>query len=501
MKRIIALLLAALTLLSIAGCTGDDPADTGTAEVTETTAPDTVADPLADNLPDVTFDGEDIHIWVDGTYGYYDLTEDEFVAGDLIDEAVVSRNNTVAGRFDVTLTYNREPNRSWRDQVKFRQSIQSGDEYDIVEGVTSYSCPLAIYGCYIDLAENAYLDLSRPWWQKEILNTLYVGERLYCVSGFFDFATVVRSSVFYFNANMVEDYALGNLYDLVEQDEWTFDKMMEFSEKVADDVNQDGVYDNQDIYGTAGRYDYWTFQPCTAGYQWVSPNDEGGMELTGLTDLLLTVHEKVYPLITTSNLHWSTYTWGKHNGFSWTRENEMLDMFANDRILFILADLSVLEVDKMREFGAYGLLPSPKYDETQTFYGTSTTAFISAIPVTTGDYDTSSIILEALQVESYKQLRSVYYDDCLSYKYVNDPQAKEMIDLMFSHLTTEFTYNYGAFSGTAVPAGMDGIGALPMACARQANLASYIQSLQVAHNASLAELIDTLDALPEYFPG
>ena len=100
MMKIASLFLALLMILSLAACGADpaEPADTAeSAETTpaETTPAETTADPLDDNLPELTYNGEDIRIWVDGQYDYYELTEDEFIEGDAIHEAVVSRNETV----------------------------------------------------------------------------------------------------------------------------------------------------------------------------------------------------------------------------------------------------------------------------------------------------------------------------------------------------------------------------------------------------------------------
>ncbi len=58
---------------------------------------------------------------------------------------------------------------------------------------------------------------------------------------------------------------------------------------------------------------------------------------------------------------------------------------------------------EMREMGTYGILPVPKFNDLQEEYGTFTSAFVSAIPIDTADYERSAIILEALQAESYNR--------------------------------------------------------------------------------------------------
>ena len=158
--KILSLLMVLVMLLSFAACnqTPADPVDSGSGSASgDTTPAETTADPLADNLPAETFDGEEIHIWIDGRDKYYGFdVETEYIEGDVIDDAVVSRNNAVADRFDITWFFNRDAGGSngYRDQAELRQSILGGDEYDIIEGVSSAPCPRAIYGCYVDVAPN-----------------------------------------------------------------------------------------------------------------------------------------------------------------------------------------------------------------------------------------------------------------------------------------------------------------------------------------------------------
>ena len=205
----------------------------------------------------MTFDGESIIIWVDaiGNHGMY--TGIEETEGDVVNDAVMTRNDMVADRFDVVLDWGITTDGAQRDMSLYRQSILDGDRYDIAEGAAYYSTSLMLYGCFADLATSEYIDFGDAWWFPYATDTLRVGEKVYAASGFFEFPTVQRTNVWYFNANLAENYKLGNLYELVENKEWTVDKMLEFSDIVADDVNQDGTVNQLDItraqrsYGTA----------------------------------------------------------------------------------------------------------------------------------------------------------------------------------------------------------------------------------------------------------
>jgi len=488
--RILSMLLALVMLLSFAACsqTPADPADStdGAGDAAgETTPAETTEDPLNDNLPEVTYDGAEFIIWGDpGWEGrWYEPSEDVEIEGDIVMEAVVSRNTTVSERFDVTLAYDLPATPGWRDMGAIRQSILGGDTYDLFTGVTLYTVPLSLYGCFINLYNQNHLDFDKPWWAVNIINNLNIGTRYLMASGDFEFPSNTRANLIYFNGNMVEDYQLGNMYDLVSSGDWTFDKMVELGQKVADDVNNDGIYDEQDNYGVCGGWDGWGNQTSTSGYRFIDTNEDGELFLTGLNDTLLAVCERIYPMTHGANWYYSSYTQGgPHN------EAMANQMFFNDQILFMLAGVGSTGGQDFREFGAYGLLPVPKFTDDQEEYGANVSAYVGGIPATANDYETSCIIYSALQAESYKQIRPAYFETALSYKYLNDPKAMDTINLIFENVHCGFAYNY-AQCGLGVN--------LCLIASTQENPASYFESQQASLEKVLADLVAQIEALPE----
>ena len=179
-------------LLSLAACsqTPPDPDDSSdvsdTADSSADTAPAvTTEDPLNDGLPAETYDGEEISVWLNGGWEYVYLDpETEYTEGDVVDEAVLARDAAVTERFDVTLSFDHDPSVGYRDLGALRQSILGGDEYDLFEGVAVHQCALAIYGCYMDLADNAYIDFEQPWWMPFATDALKIGDRQYLGTGY-----------------------------------------------------------------------------------------------------------------------------------------------------------------------------------------------------------------------------------------------------------------------------------------------------------------------------
>ena len=498
--RIVSLLLVLVMLLSFAACqtTPVDPVETdGAADSTtpEETTPVDNADiqtgdqvyNAADYLPQEKFDGEDIHIWVDGADLSYDIPEGYFVEGDIVQEAVLKRNEQVATTYNVSLNWNIDKAAGYRNQAELRQSILAGDEYDMLCGPATYVNTQIVYGCFYDMAQSEYIDFSQPWWMHKSNDALKIYDKQYIATGYFDLMTIKRIAAIFFSGPMVTDYRLDNFYEVVEAGEWTWEKMLEYCEIVSEDVNQDGIYDENDKFGLCGRWDLWAAETTTIGYQYVSLDANGNYTITGITDDLLEIHEKIYPVITESNQYYSVYTYGVHPRFPGDRSDASIKMFTNNQILFFHTQLSQAGSGSFRQYGEYGILPSPKYVEGQEDYATATTPYVSGICSTTGDLKISSIILEALQLESFNIVRPAYTIDALSYKYLSDPRAVDMLNLIFKNVTCEWSYNFGkAGVGTE----------LCDALSTQKYLASHFQKNKAAMLAKLNDFVESINAMP-----
>jgi hypothetical protein len=70
------------------------------------------------------------------------------------------------------------------------------------------------------------------------------------------------------------------------------------------------------------------------------------------------------------------------------------------------------------------------------------------VPATAGNLERTSIILENLAAESYRTVRSAYYDVLLHGIIIRDDESGGMLDLIFSRRTYEFgaIYNFEVVS-------------------------------------------------------
>ena len=86
----------------------------------------------------------------------------------------------------------------------------------------------------------------------------------------------------------------------------------------------------------------------------------------------------------------------------------------------------------------FGIVPNPKLNEEQDGYHSRVIdGWLYVVPNTNTRLDMTSVILEALAIESRNYVYDAYYEQSLKNRYTNDPNAKEMLDLISSTRTID----------------------------------------------------------------
>ncbi len=138
----------------------------------------------------------------------------------------------------------------------------------------------------------------------------------------------------------------------------------------------------------------------------------------------IAIFDKLYALYHESNN--STLLNG---GFS--QEQRMAGPFMQNRSLFTAAFLWELDYYRELDF-TYGILPYPKFDETQTEYyscvGNNATVFL--VPVNSKGSEKVGAVLEALSSEAYKTTTPAYFEYTLQGKYSTSEDMARMIEML-----------------------------------------------------------------------
>ena len=247
---IFAYLHRAVLLASCGKDTGNLPSDETTAAETETETTEETVTEISDNLPEMDYESIDYNVLA-AAEQWIEFYESE-LTGEVIDDAVYKRNLAVEERFDIKLKYNvYNGYYAGLGSVKtaLSGSVLSGSgDFDLMVGGISYVTRHIANNLYTDLNKLNYLDFSQPWWYDYVNDELEIFDRLYLAAGQYGMLSTVNAVVTFFNKQMMIDYNLGNMYDIVKSGEWTYDKMIEMASVVIQDVDGNGIYDMNDVF-------------------------------------------------------------------------------------------------------------------------------------------------------------------------------------------------------------------------------------------------------------
>ena len=135
----------------------------------------------------------------------------------------------------------------------------------------------------------------------------------------------------------------------------------------------------------------------------------------------------------------------------------------------------------------YGVLPYPKYDESQENYKTTVlnNHSVVTIPIDSKDRECAAAICEALAYESWKSVTPAYFETALKVKYARDNDSSQMFDIIREGASFDFGYIYTA--------SLDGINdVFRDTILSRGSWASKIASIEGASKEKLASLVEAI---------
>ena len=444
MKRNLSALLLIAMLAGLASCGGESApgaSDTAAPSPDETTA-------AVDNTPAIfkqglDFGGETI------TFLYRaDAVNEFYVAestGDIVDDALYESRTRVEEELNVKLEI---IERSWLDTGRAQytnhiaETVMAGDDvYDWVDQIADEWVILMPQGLMVDLKDHKYIDLSQPWWNSGLKTDANIGGGIFYLVGDYALGNIKDTYCIYFNKELAEECKTGDLYELVNAGKWTIDKAIELSALAVRDLNGDGEYDLSDRLGFVmhDKYHLPGFIAATEvemakleGNAWKltlgTERDHSIVE--NLNKLLFgTPGNYMFPASRTSTANLPEY-------------QKITAKFVSGDVLFLTSQMHDAITDLRDMQADYGILPFPKYEESQNGYHTfsRSTHAVIGMPVTCPDYDRAGAVLEAIAAVNHDTVLPVYFETALKVKYSRDDESAAMYDLILSGSKLNFGY-------------------------------------------------------------
>ena len=452
LKKIICILMITALLLNVFACAGDtngDNADTAadkTGNAAENTGENTLDSTteevkLLPDLPESNFEGYEFKIYSKGPsyneWGSMDIAADE-ENGEPINDAVYKRNRYIEEKLNIKIT--EVPSASGDMVGTVKKTVSAGDNaYDAVVPNMYDQATLAAGGNLIDLKQVPHLDLSKKWWDQKANIDLTIGNKLFFTVGDLFIMDNDATWLVIFNKELIRDLELENPYDIVRNNKWTFDKLLDMCKGVSKDLNGDGIMDRNDFYGNVSQGENMTAYYLASGEKYVS-KDSGDLPFTAMdSERSLSVVEKIYDLMYDNTVSYNYWDLSDAEPFKITQA-----MFENNQAVFKITALQL--VIRMRNMETnFGIIPMPKYEETQKDYAhyVHPTASALSIPVSNQNMERTGIILEALAAESYYTVRPAYYEISINGKFLRDEESIEMLDIILDSRVYELAMMFG----------------------------------------------------------
>jgi len=430
-------LLASMLAASLAACAGEGGGEVQTTVPTDSTAPVTeavTADPdyVPDGLPGQDFGGEEVRIL---TTTWYDAQKYIYAAettGEIVNDMLFQSRSVVENRFNVSVALTVDGELGVTNML-FHNAVLAGETvYDILYHHDLQTIQSALNGDFLNMREIESIDFAKPWWTKTS-EDFTIADRLYCTSSHLSLAGVYLNYILAINKDLAAAYDLTIPYDDVRAGTWYADDLIAMCREIPQDLNGDGKMGEEDQYGFLSSYYGNMGMQSNFGGAVIGKDTDGNLTVLDNTDRMVSVLEKIEQLY-----EYGTDAYGADNEYG-------MPMFVQGQGLFSMTESRVL-MDQARDTDfAWGVLPFPKYDESQKEYQSSGCDIYWGIALTADERkEMIGTVIEALSCENYNHVLPAVWEMMLGTKLSDAPDDSDMFAVIRDAQYVDLGY---AFSG------------------------------------------------------
>ena len=421
---------------------GNEP-DAGTALQNE---PD--EERLYANVPTVDYGGYEFKILTfadpnNPLHDHPDLTWHEEYMGEILNDAVYTRNMAIKERFNIKLTEIHSTDSA--NDLRKAVTTQS-DMYDLAGQRMVIAYTPITNGYYMNLHSMPNLDLTKPWYIQDSVKNLTVRGKLFTVYSEMLISPYCATAVYVFNKKLHHDYGLPDPYQMVKDGAWTFEALYDMCKTGSRDLNGDGVMTyHDDQWGFASTNDVMGGALIGGGGSMGAFHADGSFGFTLANEKNISIMDKAFRLIYDKNISVNTHAVSDHGQSD--VQVALNKLWTEGRGLFAMT--RIVNIRMWREMDIpFGILPTPKYDSAQENYRNNVTPWIAmgiGIPVTATDIDRTTIILEAMSAESRYTVQPAYFEITLKMKQARDDESAEMLEYIFGNaiIDSAIAFNFG----------------------------------------------------------
>ena len=479
-KKIIALILALLMVVPFLASCGEEkkpgPDTTGGngGEITSTEDPITAY--VEDLASQYNFEGATFNIIGSPETIYPETPE---ITANLENDALYSRVRDIEDIFGVTVTFRKSagPDNGFENTGAETTHVVTQDQmsglasYDLVEGnLGTCGSQLLNAGALQPVNDFDMLDFTQTWWLNDLEACFSVANKLYFLTGKINPSHYSDAACILFNKEVAELFSLPDMYDIVNDGEWTVDKMNEIASVIP--AGSDVKRYMLDADGGISLY--------FGGGFTLSEKDENDIPTidTQISAAKSDYIDKLNSIFGDESVKFDKAVPNHAESF-YDR-----DVFTNGEVLFWID--AAWRANDMRTYEVeFGILPMPKKDMNQENYISKASDRAVYFAKVIKDAEMTGVITEAMAALSEKHLEPAYYEKALQGRSTYDSDSREVLDIIYNSkvVDLECSYNWGKLSET-----------IGKACVGHND--SYVSSYASTTNfakAKIRQLISTID--------
>jgi len=481
MKKLTTLLLLAVLLLAACERT---PSESSTPEsLTSESVSASETSEIKANLPEKDYDGAAFRILIRNDAGWIEDMYTEAQNGELMNDVIYARNQTISEKFDINIEAIRSSNSNYETDA-VSTILANDDAYEVILPHARAAFKYAEQRLLLDWnTQLPYVDLEQPWWNQSAAENFSIAGRLFAMTGDISYKGLGSATVMLFNTDVFDALELDYPYEAVKIGEWTFDKFKELAQVGTMDLNGDGsIYYKNDRVGYLTHEWLGTIQVLYAADQRILQKDTEDLPyLTLNTPQSISAFEKFFSLIDSSSAECIRWT---VQDTSLSSPDSIYGCFSSGKSMFI--DTAVRDIVFLREMTSdFGLIPWPKMDTSTNGYYSNVDAgcHLFVVPITVSDPEYVSIILEALCYESYRTVIPQYIDLVVPLKLSRDTDSAEMLEIVKAGRIYDLGYYLDSTVGKLSSTGQY------MFNSGARDFSSFYATLEPVANANIEEII------------
>lgn len=450
MKKIALILLALMLLLTSCQINpADDPSDTGERNGVDTTEEITTEEDIAPKIPASLKQEKftEYRIFTQGWYGHtpldiVDIGVTDGTSDDIVVQSAFERDAALEEQLNISIVNDAQAE-CYNSFNTLQTQMLAGCPYDFLILRSAVYTSALQNDLLVDLNNEGltYFDPNKPYWDLDSYNSLSLFGHHFGVCGDFTVSDDLTLFALFFNKDMVKDYGFDSPYDLVKNGTWTYEKLYGMAKLAARNLDTDENMTYDDQWGITYLRDTVSGMINSVGIQFGETDDDGipyiGFYNENNVNKILKIFDYLYDTDTCYNIH--------------ARGGDEVKVFTSGRALFTFGGIYYAPQMRSAETTVdFGILPYPKYDDTQKDYISSISPlFLTVLCIPKGaqhaDLELKSAIMEKYAYLGHETVLPAFYEILLKGRIAKDEETAEILDFIFGNIAYDIAniFNFG----------------------------------------------------------